>query len=83
MTLQELFESMQLVTQAYSGNGMFGKECLGVVCDGNMGMFISDVIAAIEDQKDTIDLQKSFRGMKIDSMGEDTILYFPNEFPIE
>lgn len=45
----------------YSGRGMYGKTCIGIVCDDP-----EDVIAEV-----------GVRGAQMDSMGRRTIVYWP------
>jgi hypothetical protein len=51
--------------EGYSGRGMFGKECLGIVCD--------DAIGCIEAAG-----AKGITGAKTDNMGKSMIVYWPN-----
>lgn len=48
----------------YSGRGMYGKTCVGIVCE--------DATKCIEEAA-----VRGFRGAKTDSMGRDTIVYWP------
>jgi hypothetical protein len=52
------------VRNDYSGRGMYGKTCLGIVCD--------NPIHIIEEAA-----QRGLLGAKIDSMGQDSIVYWP------
>lgn len=47
----------------YSGRGMFGKQCLGIVCDNPQ--------AAIEEAA-----SRGLRGAEVDSMGRQSIVYW-------
>ena len=46
----------------YSGRGMFGRTCWGIVCDDP-----NDIIVEV-----------GLKGAKTDSMGTSTIVYWPN-----
>ena len=48
----------------YSGRGMYGKECYGIVC--------SDPTRCIE-----VAATKGLKGARVDSMGTRTIVYWP------
>ena len=71
--------------RSYSGRGMFGKECLGVTTHSQSEL-VADVMSAIIDHvmdepdgdRDAGDAAEAFRNMRTDSMGRDTIVYFPN-----
>lgn len=47
----------------YSGRGMYGKQCLGIVCDNPQ--------AAIEEAA-----SRELRGAEIDGMGRQSIVYW-------
>lgn len=49
----------------YSGRGMYGRTCFGVVC--------ADEVECIEAAA-----KIGLRGAKVDSMGRDAIVYWPN-----
>ncbi len=53
------------VREDYSGRGMFGEHCLGIVC--------SDANRCLE-----VAGSKGITGGKIDNMGLDMIVYWPN-----
>lgn len=67
-TLQQLLEDANYTTRSYSGRGMMGKECLGVVVPDAIhgAYFIGRLVA-----------DYNFRAPRYDSMGRDTILYWP------
>lgn len=72
-------------TRSYSGRGMYGKECLGVV-DSDSFEVIGDVVAALhksglvngEDGFAVDDLTSFIKSANQDSMGLDTIVYWPS-----
>ena len=53
------------VREDYSGRGMFGECCLGIVC--------SDANKCLE-----VAGSKGIKGGKVDNMGLDYIVYWPN-----
>ncbi len=81
-TLQQIIEDAGFDCRSYSGRGMYGKNCLGVVI-GEFNQFLSgifDSVARSEDPQATADiLSNAFRSMRQDSMGYDIIVYFPYE----
>jgi hypothetical protein len=80
--LQEILESVEgQDIRSYSGRGMNGRECLGVVVP-DINSFLKVVLVATLDEdfdkslgQDIID---AIDNMKEDSMGRDTIVYFPD-----
>lgn len=82
-------ESENFYPRSYSGRGMYGKTCLGIVVRG--GMNIGEVVAAWTDYiredmrhnsnvRQNIDrlesLSNALGSMSWDNMGLDTIVYF-------
>lgn len=63
----------------YSGRGMFGSHCFGLVFSGNAGQFFSAFLQTLEDEDIELkqELADLFDEMQTDSMGWDTIYYFP------
>ena len=86
--LQKLFERAGYNTRSYSGRGMYGKECLGVVLnrDQDLGMIFGDLIDVLARNREDFDqifIAECFQeGLRTDSLGLGTILYFPR-FPYE
>ena len=80
--VQMICEMNDLEARSYSGRGMFGRECLGIV-----GKTVADVTADLFDGLDALDLPDSdaayrevsaaLRASRTDSMGMDVIVYFP------
>lgn len=65
-TIEEIAERVcGEVYRGYSGRGMFGKKCLGVVC--------GDATAAIEEAGSL-----GLRGSRMDNMGRQYIVYWPH-----
>lgn len=63
--------------RSYEGRGMYGRSCLGVVISCSLGEFFADVMSASLETHQAADAE-SFRGMRTDSMGLGTVVYFPN-----
>ena len=62
----------------YSGRGMFGRECFGVVADASVGKFVATILRYIDDSDILEELSRLLEDMRTDSMGLSTIFYFPN-----
>lgn len=68
---------------SYSGHGMFGKKCLAFTIsreDSEAGC-IADIMANFAENFNAdslIDIANLFHSTKMDSMGHDTVLYFPS-----
>ncbi len=91
--LKDLLDGAGFETRSYSGRGMYGRRCVGVVVE-NLGSFIADTISEIvdrlaymseeerEDHNPATEMEqvvRAFRNMKTDNMGMDIIVYFPEE----
>jgi len=76
--LQELLENGNFECRSYSGRGMYGKECLGVVCK-NERQVISKIIEALANESinDHFDVSDAFSEFYKDNLGSNTIVYFP------
>lgn len=82
----ELLDVISIVTDEenvvtdYSGRGMYGERCLGIVTPNSMEL-IASILEEINFQKDSKSLIDEFsqmiRNCKIDNMGYNYILYFP------
>jgi hypothetical protein len=82
--IQVAVENTEHPTRSYSGRGMFGADCLGVTISCSLGSFIADVMNSTldrfsdyDDQPAAGEVAEAFRSMRTDSMGHDTIVYFP------
>lgn len=67
----------------YSGRNMYGRECVGYVTERGVVREILSLIQYIssnsEDEEYCLsDYIEELKGCKVDDMGMDTILYFPN-----
>lgn len=65
------------VTEDYSGRGMYGEQCIGVVFDssGELAEFYIELADIMTDTQDAKDLASNERQ---DSMGMSGIAYFPS-----
>lgn len=64
----------------YSGRGMYGKECIGIVMPGLSGLvgLVGFVVFFMEqDGFETFEVINMLADVKTDSMGFETIFYFP------
>ena len=60
----------------YSGRGMFGRSCVGIVCSGNP----QEMLAGLCDflyNNGIVSVKDALENICQDNMGKDTILYFP------
>lgn len=83
MNFQTLIGFAGYETRSYSGRAMYGKSCLGVtlVAFDSLGDLVADVLEAIDttDESDQICcVVEAFRCMRMDSIGKETIVYFPD-----
>lgn len=65
--------------EGYSGRGMFGRKCLGVVV--KQGYSFMDFIINLTrymDDNDVEDADFKLEGATYDNLGLDTVVYFPN-----
>lgn len=69
--IQKLAEQMNLRVRSYSGRGMMGKSCLGIVADTYM-------IFSLFYELGLKDLSFPDGYIKSDSLGNNTIYYFPD-----
>lgn len=74
--IQNLMES-EYDAFHYSGRGMYGKSCLAFRCT-ELKEFFRDLLYTL-DGKDVnlASLAEEFGSMKTDSLGMDTVIYFP------
>jgi len=77
----EAFEGAGYDVREYSGRGMYGKKCLGVVC-GNPLVAYCDAIQEFanmnEDASEVSEFIDTLGHAQMDSMGLSSILYFPH-----
>lgn len=69
---------MEIRTE-YSGRGMYGATCFGLVFDGTPGQFFAAFVQCMEGADFELYQQVAdlFDQMETDSLGWDTIYYFP------
>lgn len=67
------------IYENYSGRGMFGRSCLGVVVKQGYS-FMEFIIKLTKylDDNGIEDVDFSLEGVSYDALGLDTIVYFPN-----
>ncbi len=66
------------IYENYSGRGMFGRRCTGVVVrNGNSYMSMLMELTRFLCDNDFDDLTLEFEGVSTDDLGMDTIVYFP------
>ncbi len=72
-------EEKYYIYENYSGRGMFGRRCTGVVVrNGNSYMKMMMELTKYLGDKDFDDVDLEFEGMSVDELGLDSIVYFPN-----
>jgi hypothetical protein len=83
--LTEALLGMGLDTQEYSGRGMYGKKCLGVVVPNGssligLGLHILNSARTSLGDEDCVidDFIADIEDAKTDNMGRDTIVYWEN-----
>lgn len=67
------------IYENYSGRGMFGRKCLGVVV--KQGYSFMDFIIKLTkymDDNNVDDVDFKLEGTTYDNLGLDTVVYFPN-----
>lgn len=71
----KVFDEYSLCTD-YSGRGMFGRECVGICCQEPLSMLVdlTEYISTFE----VMDIRAKLGRICSDSMGLDTIVYFPD-----
>lgn len=78
--IREFCEDQELdYREDYSGRGMFGSRCVGIVCDNPLSTLL-ELFAFIVDSDDGIsgdEVQYALGKPEEDSMGMRNILYFP------
>lgn len=78
-----IIEGAGYTARSYSGRGMYGRSCLGVVASNVLEMF-ADMLNEVDTsaEEDEISLVGDMmRNAVTDSMGRDTIVYWPNIEP--
>ena len=98
MTIQQMFEHVvddsgqEMRIRSYSGRGMYGKECMALVCE-NHGQ-VARVVAGVmrfaceqaennpETPVEVDDVEINLGRMKMDNMGRGLVAYWP-DIPFE
>ncbi len=71
-------EDNYYVYENYSGRGMLGKKCLGIVVrNGNSYMKMMMELTKYLDENEFDDSALEFEGVAVDDLGLDAIVYFP------
>lgn len=60
----------------YSGRGMFGRKCVGVVCDNPFEVLVDIVDTLMSEGYDSV--RDSLGAVNLDCLGTSKILYFPS-----
>lgn len=76
--LQTIIEDSLFTASSYSGRGMYGKKCLAIRIDRDQGVgsLFANVLECCS-PNDIVKIADAFRNMKEDSLGMDSIVYFP------
>lgn len=61
--------------RAYSGRGMYGRQCISVTTGERVHSVLADIIACCEDVDAASDM---IRGASTDNMGLDHVIYWPS-----
>lgn len=61
----------------YSGRGMFGQECFGIVAN-SVGKVVASILRNIDDPDVIEEFSDVLENLHTDSMGKSSIFYFPN-----
>ena len=71
--------------RSYSGRGMFGKQCVGIVIPNNIGKAILDIGIKLGEMDESdvknysyVEFVESFHKILWDNMGLEYIIYFPD-----
>ncbi len=81
-TLVEIIESAGYEVYSYSGRGMYGNSCVGFTVDREYSIFqaISQILEDMDidmESGNLYDFTAILRSAQMDSMGLDTVIYFP------
>ena len=71
-------EDKYYIYERYSGRGMFGRNCVGIVVrNGFSHMKMIMELTKFLDENEFDDPALEFEGIAVDDLGLDTIVYFP------
>ena len=77
--LQNILEEIGFDCFAYSGRAMYGNKCLAIRTDSFNNLFADVILVAAEAEPEVTQIvADAFRSMKTDSLGRDTVVYFPD-----
>jgi len=78
--LEAISQDCDFTVRSYSGRAMYGKECLVVTFDGNIGKLFAGILRHLdgEHNNEHDDLAHAFENMAQNSMVRGTVVYFPN-----
>ena len=68
------------LTLDYSGRGMYGDRCIGVVCADPVGLAVElgiELGRSVESGRVSEEIAEAFQRPQIDSMGRSQIIYWP------
>ena len=79
--LQQLLEDAEVEgLRDYSGRAMYGDKCLAIT--GGLGEIMAAIVTAClhadVDDETKYEIERAVRGVRTDSMGRDTVVYFPD-----
>lgn len=70
--------TIKRVYKGYSGRGMYGRKCLGIVTDDEWGTALEVAKWLFENyEKDAEDILEELSDSRVDSLGRNIIIYFP------
>lgn len=75
----DLFEAAEYEVRSYSGRGMYGSACLGVVCDNPTGLMVELAMTLVEttdDKQEMLSILEELKNPRVDSMGRSQIMYW-------
>jgi hypothetical protein len=77
--LEAIAQNGDFTVRSYSGRCMYGKSCLAVTFDGNIGALFAAILYEVDGDLGnmTQDLAHAFENMAQDNMGLGTVVYFP------
>jgi len=76
--LQRILEANGYSCQSYSGRAMYEKKCLGVVISSEQSQFEMGLMVGLGLENAWSGDVNAIKNVRSDSMGMDTIIYWPN-----
>jgi hypothetical protein len=74
-TILEACDDCQVCS--YSGRGMSGRTCLGIVVNSSVGEVLAMLVESVDDSNRE-EIVQAVRSMRTDSMGRGVVLYWPS-----